>query len=240
MSATFVRGVRDVARGRSKRLKLEERIELARRYHAGETPKALAAAFGVSRRHVTRIAKEERGESMEVRDPSIAVSFRAAQSEVAAFDAEWQARGFGTRSQALQALVRARCGLLDVTRDHLRCFGESLRLARDVSDAGRVLAKAVQRGQLALEPGDRATLVALLDLAEETWRTLAAMQAAARTRRGQGWRQAEGDEPKGVAEAPLAAPADLREPRHSPPRVHSETHLAPDDAAAENRIMRHA
>lgn len=186
--------------GRPKRLKLEERIELARRYHAGETPKVLAEAYGVSRRHVTRLAKEERGEGVEVRDPSVAVSFRAAQSDVAAFDAEWRARGFGTRSQALQALVRARCGILDVAPDDLKSFGETLRLARDVSDTGRVLAKAVQRGKLTLEPEDRETLVALLDLAEETRRTLSAMQAAARTRRGQVWQPQVGEDPEVIGE----------------------------------------
>ena len=186
--------------GRPKRLKLEERIALARRYHAGETPKVLAAAYGVSRRHVTRLAKEERGEGVEVRDPSVAVSFRAAQSDLAAFDAEWQARGFGTRSQALQALVRARCGILDVARNDLESFAETLRLAQDLSDAGRVLAKAVQRGKLDLEPADRGTLAALLDLAEETRRTLAAMQAAARARRGQGWQPVETEESVKTAE----------------------------------------
>jgi len=189
--------------GRPKRLKLEQRIELARRYHAGETPKVLAEVYGVSRRHVTRLAKEERGEGVEARDPSVAVSFRAAQSEVAAFDAEWRVRGFGTRSQALQALVRARCGLLDVARGDLESFGETLRLTRDVSDAGRALAKALQRGKLTLAPEDRATLVALLDLAEETRRTLSAMQAAARARRGQGWQLAETEGPEQIAKKVL-------------------------------------
>ncbi|MEX0309692.1 MAG: hypothetical protein AB3N17_05530 [Tateyamaria sp.] len=189
--------------GRPKRLKLEERNELARRYHAGETPKVLAEAYGVSRRHVTRLAKEERGEGVEVRDPSVAVSFRAAQSDVAAFDEEWRARGFGTRSQALQALVRARCGLLDVASDDLESFGETLRLAQDVSDTGRVLAKAVQRGKLTLEPEDRETLVALLDLAEETRRRLSVMQAAARTRRGRGWQLQVGEDPEVIGEERL-------------------------------------
>ena len=80
--------------GRPKRLKLEQRIELARRYHAGETPKVLAETYGVSRRHVTRLAKEEQGEGLAVRDPSERVSFRATQSELEAFDAEWRMRGF--------------------------------------------------------------------------------------------------------------------------------------------------
>ena len=95
--------------GRPKRLKLEQRIELARRYHAGETPKVLAEAYGVSRRHVTRLAKEEQGEGLAVRVPSESVSFRATQTELEAFDAEWQEHCFGNRSQALNAVLRAWC-----------------------------------------------------------------------------------------------------------------------------------
>lgn len=226
--------------GRPKRLKLEERIELARRYHAGETPKVLADAYGVSRRHVTRLAKEERGEGAEVRDPSVAVSFRAAQSDVAAFDAEWRARGFGTRSQALQALVRARYGILDVARDDLESFGETLRLARDVSDAGRVLAKAVQRGKLTLEPEDRETLVALLDLAEETRRRLSAMQAAARTRRGQVWQPQVGEDPEVIGEERLEEPSDLRRRRQSLPLGKPRTQLATHSLEPEDREARDA
>lgn len=177
--------------GRPKRLKLEERIELARRYHAGETPKVLAEAYGVSRRHVTRLAKEERGEGQEVRDPSVTVSFRAATSEMAAFDAAWLARGFTSRSQALQAVVRARCGLLDLMRDDLRAFSKTLQQAQDVADSGRVLAKAVQRGKLTLSPENRATLVALHDLAQRTYRDLAALKASACQRRGAGWNAAD-------------------------------------------------
>ena len=173
--------------GRPKRLKLEERIELARRYHAGETPKVLAEAYGVSRRHVTRLAKEEQGDGLAVRDPSESVSFRAAQSELSAFDEEWQTHGFANRSQALQALVRTRCGLLDVMRKDVNTFAEALLCAQDVAHAGRVMAKAVQRGKLSLEDEDRATLLSLLDLAQEISREMAALHAAARARRGDGW-----------------------------------------------------
>ncbi len=60
-----------------KNLTLEARIEVARRFAAGESAKDLAAAFGISRRHVNRIAKEEAGEGITVRDPSETVAFRA-------------------------------------------------------------------------------------------------------------------------------------------------------------------
>ena len=105
---------------------------------------------------------------MAVRDPSESVSFRAAQSEAfRSFDEEWQTRGFANRSQALQALVRARCGLLDVMRKDVNTFAEALLCAQDVAQSGRLLAKAVQRGKLSLEGEDRATLLSLLDLAQE-------------------------------------------------------------------------
>lgn len=175
-------------RDRPTRLTEEERRALARRYRAGETPKVLAACYGISRRHVTRLAREVRGEGLAVRDPSVAVSFRAARSEVALFDAEWGARGFGSRSAALRALVRARCGLLDAARDDLRHFGETLARAQGLAETGRVLAKAAARGHLVLGQGDREVLAALLDLAEETRRGLQGMQVAAGARRGQGWR----------------------------------------------------
>lgn len=173
--------------GRSKRLKLEQRHELARRYLAGETPKVLAEIYGVSRRHVTRLAKEERGDGLAVRDPSEPVSFRATRSELAAFDAEWQARGFANRSQALHAMLRARCGFLDVHRDQLEGFAAAWRQAQDITDAGRSLAKAVHRGRLSLTDSDRAVLIQLLDVTQDMSRALAEMKHRARVARGQGW-----------------------------------------------------
>jgi len=173
--------------GRPKRLELEQRIELARRYHAGETPKVLAEAYGVSRRHVTRIAKEEQGEGLAVRDPSERVSFRASASELAAFDAEWQTRGFANRSQALNAVLRGRCGCLDVPRDLVAEFCASWRQAKDVSDAGLVLAKAVHRGKVSVSSEDRALLVSLFDLAQRMSGELGQMKDAAQVRSKQDW-----------------------------------------------------
>ena len=69
----------------AKNLKLEERIEVARRFAAGESAKDLAAAFGISPRHVNRLAKEEAGEGIAVRDPSETVAFRTSRSELDAF-----------------------------------------------------------------------------------------------------------------------------------------------------------
>ena len=176
-----------MTKGRPKRLKLEDRIALARRYHAGETPKVLAEAYGVSRRHVTRIAKEEKGEGQDVRDPSVAVSFRTAESDLNAFDAEWQGLGFANRSQALQAMVRARCGVLSLMQSDLQAFSETVQRAQDLSRAARVLAKSVHRGQLHLAMADRQLLSDLLELAQGTHRDLASLKVAAQRRRGEGW-----------------------------------------------------
>jgi len=193
--------------GRPKRLKLEQRIELTRRYHAGETPKVLAEAYGVSRRHVTRLAKEEQGEGLAVRDPSESVSFRASQSELEAFDAEWRERGFANRSQALNAVLRGRCGFLDVPRDLVADFCAAWRQSKNVSDAGLALAKAVHRGKTTVSSDDRLVLIELVDLAKTMSRKLGQMKDTAQAQRGQDWPQKE----EGAA-ADLAIPvAPVRE-----------------------------
>jgi len=133
---------------RRKNLKLEQRIEVGRRFAKGQTAKALSAAFGISTRQVNRIANEQRGEGLSVRDPSETVAFRASQSELAAFDAEWRERGFRNRSQALNAVLRGRCGFLDVGQGELVDFSAAWRQAKDVTDDVRTLAKAVILGNL--------------------------------------------------------------------------------------------
>ena len=175
----------------AKNLKLEQRIEVARRFAAGESAKELAAAFGISARHVNRLAKEEAGEGITVRDPSETVAFRASRSELDAFDAEWRARGYANRSQALNAVLRGRCGFLDVPRDLVSEFFAAWRQAKDVSDAGLALAKAVHRGRLEVSEADRAVLIELLDLAQSMSREMGRMKDAAQALRHQEWPQKE-------------------------------------------------
>jgi hypothetical protein len=169
-----------------KNLTLEQRIEIARRAHAGEAPRDLSVEYGVTVRHISRLAKEHRGEGMEVRDPSEIVSFRAAQSELEAFDAEWRERGFSNRSQALKAVLRARCGVLDVTADRLDGFVGAWRQSRDLTDAGMALAKAVRRGRLGLSEADRALVSELVELAQRMTRELGAMKDHTQAQRGAG------------------------------------------------------
>lgn len=171
---------------RRKNLAIEQRIEIARRFQAGEAAQDLSAEFGVSARHVSRLAKEEIGEGVSVRDPSEVVTFRASQSELQAFDADWQARGFANRSQAMKAVVRARCGFMDVTADRLDGFLETWRQSCDLTDAGMALAKAVRRGRLVLTDEDWALVSELVELAQKMNRELGSMKDLAQVQRGAG------------------------------------------------------
>lgn len=183
-----------------KNLTIDQRIEIARRFQAGEAARDLSAEFGVSVRHISRLAKEEIGEGIAVRDPSEVVTFRASQSELSAFDAEWQARCFTNRSQALKAVVRARCGFLDVTADRLDGFVGAWRQSRDLTDAGMALAKAVRRGRLVLAEEDRALVSELVELAQKMTRELGAMKDLAQTQRGSGLPEfVEADEVESMA-----------------------------------------
>jgi transcriptional regulator with XRE-family HTH domain len=197
----------------AKNLKLEERIEVARRFAAGESAKDLAVAFGISPRHVNRLAKEEAGEGIAVRDPSETVAFRASRSELDAFDAEWRARGYANRSQALNAVLRGRCGFLDVPRDLVSEFCAAWRQAKNVSDAGLVLAKAVHRGRLELSEADRAVLIELLDLARSMSREMGRLKDVAQSLRHQGWPQEEegqGAESAALEDGPRTLERGLR------------------------------
>ena len=197
----------------AKNLKLEERIEVARRFAAGESARELAAAFGISPRHVNRLAKEEAGEGIAVRDPSETVAFRASRSELDAFDAEWRERGYANRSQALNAVLRGRCGFLDVPSDLVAEFCSAWRQAKDVSDAGLVLAKAVHRGRLEVSEADRAVLIELLDLAQRMSREMGRMKDAAQVLRHQEWPQKEegqGEEGAGLEDSLPATGGGLR------------------------------
>lgn len=201
-----------------KHLTLESRIEVARRFAAGESAKDLAVAFGISPRHVNRLAKEEAGEGIAVRDPSETVAFRASRSELEAFDAEWRERGYANRSQALNAVLRGRCGFLDVPRDLVAEFCAAWRQAKDVSDAGMVLAKAVHRGRLAVSEADRAVLIELLDLAQSISREMGRMKDAAQALRHQEWPQKEegqGAESAVLEDGPSAIGRGLRLVRES-------------------------
>ena len=144
---------------------------------------------------------EEIGEGVAVRDPSEVVTFRASQSELSAFDAEWQARGFANRSQALKAVVRARCGFMDVTANRLDGFVETWHQSRDLTDAGMALAKAVRRGRMVLTEEDRALVSELVELAQKMTRELGSMKDLALVQRGVGLPDlVEANEDESVAE----------------------------------------
>lgn len=95
--------------------------------------------------------------------------------------------GFANRSQALNAMLRGRCGFLDVPRDLVDEFASAWRQSKDVSDAGLALAKAVHRGKLKVSSEDRALLIELVDLTQKMSREFGRMKEAARVQRHQDW-----------------------------------------------------
>ena len=60
-----------------KNLTVEQRLELKRRYVAGEDVNALSKAFRVTIRQVYRIVAGQKGDTRTVEKPSVSVSFRA-------------------------------------------------------------------------------------------------------------------------------------------------------------------
>ncbi|MHA6268337.1 ribbon-helix-helix domain-containing protein [Aliiroseovarius sp. CAU 1755] len=222
----------------AKNLTLEQRIEIARRFQTGEAARDLAAEFGVSVRHVSRLAKEEIGEGLAVRDPSEVVTFRASQSELSAFDKDWQARGFANRSQALKAVVRARCGFMDVTADRLDGFVGAWRQSRDLTDAGMTLAKAVRRGRLVLTDEDWVLVSELVVLAQKMTRELGAMKELAQVQRGVGLPDVvEANEAERAGEA--AERSGSKSDRGSLPLGKPRTRTPIHDTKAKNRNALH-
>ena len=126
----------------------------------------------MSVRHVSRLAKEEVGEG-------VAVAIRPRLSLFVplnpSFLPSMQSGGRGvmlTATRALKAVVRARCGFMDVTAERLDGFVEVWRQSRDLTDAGMALAKAVRRGRLVLADEDRALVSELVELAQKMTREL--------------------------------------------------------------------
>ncbi|MEY8829515.1 hypothetical protein AB9K34_14065 [Sedimentitalea sp. XS_ASV28] len=222
-----------------KNLTIEQRIEIAGRFQAGEAAQNLSAEFGVSVRHVSRLAKEEIGEGVAVRDPSEVVTFRASQSELSAFDAEWRVRGFANRSQALKAVVRARCGFMDVTADRLDGFVGAWRQSRDLTDAGMVLAKAVRRGRTVLTEEDRTLVSELVELALKMTRELGAMKDLAQVQRGAGLREVVDDEGVEPVEAEADERSGSKSDRASLPLGKPRTRTPIHDVKTKNRNALH-
>lgn len=95
--------------------------------------------------------------------------------------------GFRNRLQALNAVLRGRCGFLDVGQSELADFSAAWRQAKDVSDDVRTLAKSVVLGKLEISAKDRALLRSASDLINHLSREMGLMKDAARTRHGRGF-----------------------------------------------------
>ena len=110
-------------------------------------------------------------------------------------------------------MLRGRCGFLDVPRDLIAEFCAAWRQAKDVSDAGLVLAKVVHRGRLEVSDADRAMLIELLDLAQSMSREMGRMKDAAQVLRHQEWplkEEGQGTESAVLEDGPRAIERGLR------------------------------
>lgn len=134
------------------------------------------------------IANEQRGEGLSVRGPSDPRQWHFVHHNPnSQRSVQSGARGFRNRSQALNAVLRGRCGFLDVGQGELADFSAVWRQAKDVSDDVRTLAKAVVLGKLTITAEDRALLRAVGDLTNYLSREMGRMKDAARDRHGHGF-----------------------------------------------------
>ena len=167
-----------------KNLTVEQRLELKRRYVAGEDVNALSKAFRVTIRQVYRIVAGQKGDTRTVEKPSVSVSFRAPESEIEAFVDVAKSVGITGRSQAFRSLVRMATGLFELFPNQFEAFNKSAWLIGKEGQLLNQLAKAVHRGKLRLTDEDRALLSKSIDVNLALHSELRAILDEAKTRRG--------------------------------------------------------
>lgn len=166
-----------------RKLSVDQRLDLARRFRRGERPEALAEAFGVSLRSVYRTAQKQAVATARAGDPTASLSFRAPASEVAAFDAVAREAGLGRRGSAFRALMRMAAGLVEVEGGQLGRLHEAAVRASRLGVNLNQLTRAVHRGKLRLGDEDRAMLRELTREVEALRREWSAVHEAAQRRR---------------------------------------------------------
>ena len=166
-----------------RKLSIDRRAEMARRFRAGERPEALAEAFGVSVRSVYRAARSRRSATAAKADPTASLSFRAPASEITAFDALAGTAGLGRRGSAFRALLRMAVGLVEVPAGQIdRLHEATVRVSRLGINLNQ-LARSVHRGKLRLGEEDRALLRGLVREVEGLRRELETLHEGAALRR---------------------------------------------------------
>ena len=158
----------------------DERMVIVREAAKGADVKGLAARFGVTRRTIHYTIKREKDRRRDTGIRTAAASVTVTPEEMAAFDLAISKHGFGSRADALRALMQATNGIF-VPDDHLSGelagFRAALnRVGNNVTQIARRMNEAQQRGMpapwsdrqyeeiralagLILEMGDQADLL---------------------------------------------------------------------------------
>ncbi len=129
----------------------DERLVIAREAAKGADVKGLAARFGVTRRTIHYTIKREKDRRRDTGIRTAAASVTVTPDEMAAFDLAISKHGFGSRADALRALMQATNGIF-VPDDHLSSelagFRAALnRVGNNVTQIARRMNEAKKRGQ---------------------------------------------------------------------------------------------
>ena len=158
----------------------DERLVIVREAAQGADAKSLATRFGVTRRTIHYTIKREKDRRRDTGIRTAAASVTVTPDEMAAFDLAISKHGFGSRADALRALMQATNGIF-VPDDHLSGelagFRAALnRVGNNVTQIARRMNEAKKRGMpapwsdrqyeelralagLILEMGDQADLL---------------------------------------------------------------------------------
>lgn len=128
----------------------DERLVIAREAAKGADVKSLAVRFGVTRRTIHYTIKREKDRRRDTGIRTAAASVTVTPDEMAAFDLAISKHGFGSRADALRALMQATNGIF-VPDDHLSGelagFRAALnRVGNNVTQIARRMNEAKNRG----------------------------------------------------------------------------------------------
>ena len=128
----------------------DERLVIVREAAKGADVKGLALRFGVTRRTIHYTIKREKDRRRDTGIRTAAASVTLTPDEMAAFDLAISKHGFGSRADALRALMQATNGIF-VPDDHLSAelagFRAALnRVGNNVTQIARRMNEAKKRG----------------------------------------------------------------------------------------------
>jgi transposase-like protein len=129
-------------------LSVAERSEVLAALKAGASVTSAATRFGIDRATVRRLREGAGGADRAVSAASVNVTIWLPTPEVRAFDARRVCLGFGSRSEALRAALRAASGLLEFSRDENAGLDELARQLNRIGVNVNQLARLANSGRL--------------------------------------------------------------------------------------------